>query len=134
MSGGIMLQINDNGKASLYDDTYDITIHCETEEDQKRAIEKLNSMRWIPVEEKLPDTDEDGYSKKLLVSFSNASDPEIGEYREHDEKGTGFYCGDMPETFSEYGLEVNAWMPLPKCYRKEEGTNDQHNRHSNCRT
>ena len=119
MSDGIMLQINDNGKASLYDDTYDITIHCETEEDQKRAIEKLNSMRWIPVEEKLPDTDEDGFSEKVLVSFSNASDPEIGEYRENDEKGTGFYVGDLLETFEEYGLKVNAWMPLPKCYREK---------------
>ena len=119
MSDGIMLQINDNGKASLYDDTYDITIHCETEEDQKRAIEKLNSMRWIPVEEKLPDTDEDGFSEKVLVSFSNASDPEIGEYRKNDEKGTGFYVGDLLETFEEYGLKVNAWMPLPKCYREK---------------
>lgn len=75
--------------------------------------------QWIPVEEKLPDTDEDGFSEKVLVSFSNASDPEIGEYRENDEKGTGFYVGDLLETFEEYGLKVNAWMPLPKCYREK---------------
>lgn len=80
---------------------------------------KRKTGRWIPVEEKLPDTDEDGFSEKVLVSFSNASDPEIGEYRENDEKGTGFYVGDLLETFEEYGLKVNAWMPLPKCYREK---------------
>ena len=72
---------------------------------------------WIPVDEKLPEADEDGYSEKILVSFRNFSLPDIGEYRVDGAKGTDFYIGDMEKAFSEYGLEVNAWMPLPKPYK-----------------
>ena len=44
---------NKDGTFSTYDDTYDITIHCETEEEQKKVIERL-SADWIPVSERLP--------------------------------------------------------------------------------
>ena len=45
---------NEDGTFSAYDDTYDITIHCETEEEQKKVIERL-SADWIPVSEGLPE-------------------------------------------------------------------------------
>ena len=35
MTDELMLMINDDGVAKVYDDTYDITIHCESEEEQK---------------------------------------------------------------------------------------------------
>ena len=51
MTDEIMLTIGEDGKASLYDDTYDITIHCESKEEQdevKRVLE--NIPHWIPVD------------------------------------------------------------------------------------
>ena len=79
------------------------------------ALEEKQKMEWIPVTEKLPDLDDDGYSDKVLVSFDSATLPEIGEYRGSGENG---YVGDLMETFEQYGLTDNAWKPLPKCYRR----------------
>ena len=33
---------NEDGAFSAYDDTYDIVIHCETEDEQKKVIERLS--------------------------------------------------------------------------------------------
>lgn len=44
MSDRITLMIGKDGTAKLYDDTYDIVIHCETEEEQKAAMEKLKGL------------------------------------------------------------------------------------------
>ena len=38
MSDGIELVQNEDGTFSAYDDTYDITIHCDTEEEQKKLM------------------------------------------------------------------------------------------------
>ena len=57
MTDGIMLQISDDGKATLYESTYDITIHCDSEKEQHEVMERLNSMNWIPVSERLPEED-----------------------------------------------------------------------------
>ena len=75
---------------------------------------------WIPIRDRLPPVDEEGFSDKILVSFNNCSLPEIGEYRLNDVKGEGFYAGDLTDTFAEYGLNVNAWMPLPKSYKGDD--------------
>ena len=52
MSDVMELIQNEDGAFSAYDDTYDITIHCETEEEQKKVIERLKATNWIPVSEK----------------------------------------------------------------------------------
>lgn len=44
MSDGIMLVLGEDGVAREYDDTWDITIHCESEEEQKAVCEKLNNL------------------------------------------------------------------------------------------
>ncbi|MDY5881944.1 MAG: hypothetical protein SPJ65_01250 [Roseburia sp.] len=54
MSDGMTLVQNEDGAFSAYDDTYDVVIHCETEEEQKKVIERLKSTNWIPVSERLP--------------------------------------------------------------------------------
>lgn len=46
---------NEDGTFSAYDDTYDVVIHCETEEEQKEVIERLKATNWIPVSERLPE-------------------------------------------------------------------------------
>ena len=52
MSDEIMLMIGDDGKAALYDDTYDLTIHCESEEEQNEVKKALESIpKWIPCSE-----------------------------------------------------------------------------------
>ena len=89
--------------------------------DLKHDIEELPSAQpeWIPVmdgEGVLPEVDEDGYSDYVLVSFSNVSGLDIGQYRE-DENGGAFYSGDDDDPYTKIGVFVNAWMPLPKPYR-----------------
>lgn len=40
---------------SAYDNTYDITIRCETKEKQKKVIARLESTSWTPVCDRLPE-------------------------------------------------------------------------------
>ena len=121
MSDGMLLQIRDDGTAELYDDTYDITIHCTSQEEQdaarvllKRAgaiphwISQDNIPRWIPCSEKLPDSDD-----KVLcqtVTKKGAVGMMIGYY------GYGRWCCGM-------NSNVVAWMKLPEPYVPEGGTN-----------
>lgn len=118
MTDGIMLQISDDGKATLYESTYDITIHCESEKEQREVMERLNSMNWIPILDgygQMPEVDEEGYSDYILLSFRNASFLCIGQYRV-DEEGGAFYDGNDENPLTKIGLFVNAWMPLPEKY------------------
>ena len=71
--------------------------------------------RWIPVSERLPDAD-----KYILVSFENFTISDIGRY-ETDKDGSGaFYPRGDDKSYVEYGLFVNAWMPLPEPFRESE--------------
>ena len=111
---GIKFFINKDGIADVYDDTYDIVIHCESEEDQRDAELALkNVRRWIPVTERLPELGE-----YVLISFSNFTLPCIGRYDE-DEKGRAWFNGDETESLVSQDMYVNAWMLLPKPYRAE---------------
>ena len=70
---------------------------------------------WILIDEKLPDTED-----YILLSFENFSLPQVGRYEyDHLEESGAFYLGDELETCISQDLYVNAWMPLPKCYREE---------------
>lgn len=44
MKDTIMLMIGEDGKATVYDDTYDIVIHCESQEEQDRVIHLLKNV------------------------------------------------------------------------------------------
>ena len=110
----MVVMIDENGAADVYDDTYDIAIHCESEEDQKEAELALkNARRWIPVAERLPELGE-----YVLISFSNFSIPAIGRYDE-DEEGGAWFIGDETESLVSQDMFVSAWMPLPEPYRAE---------------
>jgi rubrerythrin len=41
MSDSIQIYFDEDGVARAYDDTYDITIHCETEEEYNDAMQML---------------------------------------------------------------------------------------------
>lgn len=76
--------------------------------------------RWIPVTERLPEDEH-----YVLVSFGNSTNPDIARYEE-DGEGGAFYPGDDECTYMQYGLFVNAWMPLPEPYM--EGVNANNNK------
>ena len=79
-----------------------------------KALEKQKDNGWIPVEEKLPNTND-----YILLSFSNFTIPVVGRY-EIDEDGSGaFYIGDEAETCLSQDLFVNAWQQLPKPYKED---------------
>jgi len=71
--------------------------------------------KWIPVEDTEHTPENESY---VLVSFSNFTLPDIARYEENEEGGT-YYPGDDEESYSKYGLFVNAWQPLPKPYRPD---------------
>ncbi|MDO4615659.1 MAG: DUF551 domain-containing protein [Lachnospiraceae bacterium] len=73
--------------------------------------------KWIPIEERLPDFDEDGVSNYVLVSFANATMVDIGRCERDEDGGATFYPGDDYESYKSYKLIVNAWMPLPEPYK-----------------
>ena len=71
--------------------------------------------KWIPVEDTEHTPENESY---VLVSFSNFTLHDIARYEENEEGGT-YYPGDDEESYSKYGLFVNAWQPLPKPYRPD---------------
>lgn len=85
----------------------------ETAKAIELGIQALKENTWIPCSERMPE--DESY---ILVSFENATMPDIARYEENDEGGT-FYPGDDEESYSSYGLFVNAWMPLPEPYKGE---------------
>lgn len=82
-----------------------------------KELKENKNPRWIPVEERLPE--DDNY---ILLSFENFSLPLVGRYEAGSDGGGAFYLGDCDEgdTCLSENLFVNAWMPLPEPYRKEE--------------
>lgn len=85
----------------------------ETAKAIELGIQALKENTWIPCSERMPE--DESY---ILVSFENATMQDIARYEENDEGGT-FYPGDDEESYSSYGLFVNAWMPLPEPYKGE---------------
>lgn len=104
----MIIYFDEDGVAREYDDTYDITIHCESQEDQD-AVWAILDRRWIPCSERMPNEDEE-----VLVTSSDGI--YIAVYRiTWDNKILWF---DDVEGKSLHN--VTAWMPLPEPY-KEEG-------------
>lgn len=127
----MQLLIGDDGKATLYDDTYDIIIHCESEEEQAAVIAKLKSMDWIPCSERLPSKEERkewidknlggvGYLYPCLVTRYSSINPDRTKNNPYVAKH--YYDGEDfvnngEEVCSEY---IVAWMPLPEPYKGGE--------------
>jgi hypothetical protein len=108
---GIMLMIGADGKAKIYDDTYDVTVHCESAKEMEKVKRILNGDRWIPAGHP-PETDD-----YILLSFANLSVPEIGRYEKSEDGGGSYYIADDEIPCIEMNVIVNAWMPLPKPYK-----------------
>ena len=126
MSDGTTLVQHEDGTFSSYDDTYDVVIHCETEEEQKKVIERLKSTNWIPVSERLPEDEKEylvtlekvyGTHEKL---YGIANYLKFGDAGYWNEKKYGYLEWDK---YSDgHGgtkmYKVIAWMPLPEPYKE----------------
>ena len=116
MADGIKIIADENGLFNIYDDTYDVIIHCESEEEQNMVMETLKKTAnpWIPIAERLPETDD-----YILISFENFNVPQVGRYEADEDGGREFYPGDEDFTYKSIDLYVNAWMPLPQPWKGE---------------
>ena len=110
MSEGLQAILNDDGVFEEYDDTYDFTIHCESEEEQEEVLNKLN-WRWIPVSKRLPED-------KTYVLTTIKVPNRIAHARSGWYEG-GFFHNDNGDTWKATDMEVVAWMPLPEPYKAE---------------
>lgn len=79
---------------------------------QQKLIDELEGSRWIPIDERQPETD-----TYILVSFENCNMLDIARYEEDKNSGV-FYPGDEEKSYISYGLIVNAWKPLPVTYEE----------------
>ena len=72
---------------------------------------------WIDINDRLPDPGE-----YVLVSFENEriTTVDIGTYRIDADGSGAFYHCDDDVSYATFGIFVNAWMPLPEIYRREE--------------
>ena len=138
MSDGIMLTIGDDGEATLYDDTYDITIHCESKEEQDEVRKALENIpHWIPCGERLPENND-----PVNVTWVNHN-PEVyyADIKDKPYTATAIYFRGkwfwyscvIEDWLAEYGsnesllanlreavdidIEITAWMPLPEPYK-----------------
>lgn len=103
----VMFTINEDGVAEAYDDTYDVTIHCESENEQKRVIGMLERYQgWIPVEERLPEDE-----RMVLVTCQTKKGIRSTNRAYYD---GAFWHGSGSMS------SVTAWQPLPDPYKPEE--------------
>ena len=128
MSDEMMLVQNKDGTFSAYDDSYDVVIHCETEEEQKKVIERLKSISWIPVDERLPEDE-----RECLVTLEKVyGTPEIfmgiASYLKFGNDG---YWNEKKYGYLEWdkysdghggtkNYKVVAWMSLPEPYKEDK--------------
>lgn len=78
-------------------------------------IEVLKS-GWHDINDELPEP-----GKYVLVSFENEGLlPDIGSYETEGDGSGAFYPSDSDTAYASIGAFVNAWMPLPEPYRREE--------------
>lgn len=114
MSDGIMITIGDDGEATLYDDAYDITIHCESKEEQDEVRKALENMpHWIPVTERLP---EEPFG--CLVTVWDTNPITMEEF----ENILPYFVGWDGEQWNDADgeqcpFEVIAWWRFPEPYK-----------------
>lgn len=102
MSDCIRLVQNEKGEFEIYDDTYDITIHCRSEEEQKKAEKLLDAanrdMYWRKTTEEPP-------KKEDADEFWNV----FGWYAAAKHAGPVRW-----DLVALYAIDVPYWMPLPE--------------------
>lgn len=113
MSDGMTLMQNEDGAFSAYNDTYDIVIHCESEEEQKEVIERLKATNWIPVSESLPEI-KMPYEECYLVTDGRFC---WMAYYIREKEWIFADCTNCKNKID--WTDVVAWMPLPEPYKED---------------
>lgn len=129
MSDGMTLVQSEDGTFSAYDDSYDVVIHCETEEEQKKVIERLKAKNWIPVSERLPEEYDSIFAKlkgtdnwkrgmfektsKYVIATVAFDDGTVLVEQAHTTDGIWRTDNEV------LGGTVVAWMDYPEPYRED---------------
>lgn len=129
MSDGMTFVQNEDGAFSAYDDSYDVVIHCETEEEQKKVIERLKAKNWIPVSERLPEEYDSIFAKfkgtdnwkrgmfektsKYVIATVIFDDGTVLVEQAHTTDGIWRTDNEV------LGGTVVAWMEYPEPYKED---------------
>lgn len=108
MSNEMTFAKNEDGTFSAYDDTYDIVIHCETEEEQKKVIERLESTNWIPVSERFP---ESSGTYQVTCMDGRIYRSTYAKFQSRLKR--------WELTGARAYWKVTAWRPLPEPYKED---------------
>ena len=129
MSDGMTFVQNEDGAFSAYDDSYDVVIHCETEEEQKKVIERLKAKNWIPVSERLPEEYD-----SIFAKFKGTDNWKRGMFEKTSKYVIATVVFDDGTVLVEQahttdgiwrtdkkvlGGTVVAWMDYPEPYKKD---------------
>ena len=98
--GELLITFGEDGKAHMYDSDFDVTIHCEDEQQMNEAVELLhlaNRMHWRKTSEN-PPTEKDAAYGKVIAIYTDAKFAQASPW--------DFVAVD-PQNFP-------FWMPMPK--------------------
>ena len=108
MSDGMTFVQNEDGAFSTYDDTYDVVDRKSTEEEQKKAIARLESTNWIPVSERLPEASGTYQVTCMDGRIYHSTYAKFqSKLKRWDLTGARSYW------------KVIAWLPLPEPYKED---------------
>ena len=115
---GVLIYMGNDGVFREYDQRNDIIIHCDSEEDRKHLMNKLERVLnsgWIPCSERLPEK-EGAYITTLSGTLVGENALLVG---------WSYFESDCWEEFGnshweEDEFNVIAWMPLPEPYKENE--------------
>ena len=96
----LILTFGEDGKAHMYNSEFDVTIHCEDEQQMNEAVELLhlaNRMHWRKTEEN-PPTEKDAAYGKVIAFYRWAKAAQAAKW--------DFVAG-APNVFP-------LWMPMPE--------------------
>lgn len=99
--GELLLTFGEDGKAHMYNSDFDVTIHCEDEQQMNEAVELLNlanRMHWRNTAE-CPPKKEDGDSRGDILAW----------YSTVNQAGTVKW-----DIAAEFPSNMPFWMPLPE--------------------
>ena len=105
------LYFDENGVAHEYDDEFDVTIHCESEEDSERVIELLNlgkRMSWRDASNPPPTHVDEWDDEQNHYCIDGTC--LLGRY----DKENGWFESNGPQISNSYHGCVTHWMPLPE--------------------
>ena len=126
MADEMMLMLNDDGVAHIYDETYDIVIHCESAEEQKEVEKRLMEMSWVPCKTRLPEDLEEvnvtWVNHRPEPYYEFTKDKPLTASAVYYKEDWYWYSSTCVDILCEYGkndiekvddaIEITAWKPI----------------------